>query len=107
MRYVSLKGNVVDQIRMDPQDGFMPAPDHVSGGWILNSDGEFVVPEMSAEKKMSLLRMERNRLLSKTDWWAVQDRVMSQDEKDYRQALRNITETYSSLDDAVFPEMPS
>lgn len=33
---------------------------------------------------------KRNRLLAETDWWAVADRTMTQEEIDYRQALRDI-----------------
>jgi hypothetical protein len=62
--------------------------------------------EKIAEANMKALRFERNRLLAETDWWAVKDRTMSQAQKDYRQALRDITKTYSSLEDAVFPEKP-
>ena len=35
-------------------------------------------------------RKQRNIMLEETDWWAVQDRVMSQAEIDYRQALRDV-----------------
>jgi hypothetical protein len=42
-------------------------------------------------RKLALLRKERDTLLSSTDWWAVADRTMTQAEKDYRQALRDIT----------------
>ena len=37
------------------------------------------------------LREKRNELLAETDWWAVSDRTMTQEQSDYRQALRDIT----------------
>ena len=37
-----------------------------------------------------LLRRERNRKLAETDWWAGQDLTMTQDQKNYRQALRDL-----------------
>ena len=44
-------------------------------------------------KPMRLLREERNRKLAETDWWAGQDLTMTQDQKDYRQALRDLPST--------------
>jgi hypothetical protein len=52
------------------------------------------------------LRAERDGLLLKTDWWAVSDRTLSQEQLEYRQALRDITDHYSSLDEVVWPEKP-
>jgi len=59
-----------------------------------------------ATDAMSLLRAERNQRLANTDWWASSDLTMTQEQIDYRQALRDITDTYTSLDDVVWPEMP-
>ena len=42
---------------------------------------------------MDQLRMQRNSLLDQTDWMAVSDRVMTQAQIDYRQALRDLPET--------------
>ena len=67
-----------------------------------------------AEKKkledaepMRLLRVERNRLLAETDWMASSDLTMSDAWKKYRQDLRDITKTATSLDDVKFPTKPS
>jgi len=62
--------------------------------------------ELTAEEKLQNLRAHRNALLRETDWWGASDLTMTQDQITYRQALRDITNTYSSLDDAVFPEKP-
>jgi hypothetical protein len=56
--------------------------------------------------KLEMLRDKRNELIAETDWMAGQDRTMTQAERDYRQALRDITDTYSNLDDVVWPTKP-
>lgn len=56
--------------------------------------------------KLSQLRFARNQKLAETDWWANSDLIMTQEQKDYRKALRDITETYSSLEDVVWPDKP-
>lgn len=65
-----------------------------------------VVEELKAQGDLTDLRNERNRLLAETDWWANSDLTMTPEQTAYRQALRDITETYSSLDDVVWPEKP-
>lgn len=62
--------------------------------------------EIEAAAPLELLRDVRNALLSETDWWANSDLTMTQAQRDYRQALRDITNTYSSLDDVVWPTKP-
>ena len=56
---------------------------------------------------MQQLRAARNRKLADTDWWVLPDRTPTQAQLDYRQALRDITNTYTSLDDVVWPTKPS
>jgi len=53
-----------------------------------------------------MLREERNTRLAETDWWASSDLTMSAERASYRQYLRDITKTYSSLDDVVWPDKP-
>ena len=52
------------------------------------------------------LRAERNQRLANTDWWVMPDRTATEAQLAYRQALRDITETYTSLDDVIWPEEP-
>jgi len=61
------------------------------------------------EGLLNVLRFERNQLIKETDWVAGEDVPQSLKDKwySYRQALRDITETYSSLDDVVWPEKPN
>lgn len=63
-------------------------------------------PTLSAEDNLELLRVSRNSLLAETDWWVLPDRTATQAQLDYRQALRDITDTYTSLDDVVWPTKP-
>ena len=55
---------------------------------------------------LKLLREERNLRIAETDWWASSDLSMSAERTAYRQALRDITKTYSSLDEVVWPNKP-
>ena len=63
--------------------------------------------ELNELEPMKLLREERNRRIAETDWWASSDLTMSAERTTYRQALRDITKTYSSLDDVVWPDKPN
>jgi hypothetical protein len=77
-------------------------------------DGEIV--EISQEELDSMLvdntdyaahwRGYRDILLAETDWWTVADRTMTQAEKDYRQALRDIT-THPNWPDLDFDDWPT
>lgn len=59
-----------------------------------------------AEGKLIALRKERNSLLALTDWWASSDLTMTAEQTAYRQSLRDITDSYTSLDDVVWPTKP-
>jgi len=65
------------------------------------------IADLEAAEPMRLLRAERNQRLANTDWWASSDLTMTAEQTSYRQALRDITETYTSLDDVVWPEVPN
>lgn len=64
--------------------------------------------ELDAAEPLKLLRAERNRRLAETDWWASTDlqSEFSGARGDYRQALRDITTEYNSLDTVVWPVKP-
>ena len=62
--------------------------------------------EFDVERSVINLRHVRNGLLAETDWWASSDLTMTAEQTAYRQALRDITNTYSSLDDVVWPTKP-
>lgn len=62
--------------------------------------------ELVAAEPMRLLREERNRRLAETDWWASSDLTMTAEQTAYRQALRDITDSATSLDDVTWPTKP-
>ena len=62
--------------------------------------------ELIAAEPMKLLRAERDRLIGATDWWAGSDRTMTDAQTAYRQALRDITASATSLDDVTWPTKP-
>lgn len=62
--------------------------------------------ELIAAEPLKQLRAERDRRIAETDWWASSDLTMTAEQTAYRQALRDITESYSSLDDVVWPVKP-
>jgi len=66
-----------------------------------------------AEIKLNELRMERNNILTQSDWIVIKEREEGgsvsnfADWKEYRQKLRDITNTYKSLEDVKWPTAPS
>jgi hypothetical protein len=69
-----------------------------------NVDGvqvELTAEELSEQKQQhdyydqhiapTVGREKRNSLLEATDWWAVGDLIMTEEQRSYRQALRDIT----------------
>lgn len=49
------------------------------------------IQRISNDSAMKYLRRERDMRLYETDWWATSDRTMTQEQINYRQALRDIT----------------
>ena len=64
--------------------------------------------EIIAAEPLNLMREIRNIKLAETDWTQSRDITLTNDVdwQTYRQALRDITDTYTSLDDVVWPEKP-
>jgi hypothetical protein len=62
--------------------------------------------ELQNAEPIRRLREERNIKLAETDWWVLPDRTATDEQTAYRQALRDITDTYTSLDDVVWPTKP-
>ena len=87
-----------------------------SGGWSSNTS-DFGVTwsqvqtkynELVAAEPLNQVREVRNAKLVETDWTQSRDVTLTNDAAwaTYRQALRDITDTYTSLDDVVWPEKP-
>jgi len=63
--------------------------------------------ELLAAFKLGELREERNRLLAETDHWVLSDTAdATSAQTTYRQALRDITNNATSLDDVTWPTKP-
>jgi hypothetical protein len=62
--------------------------------------------ELTSAEPMRLLREERDRLIAVTDWWASSDLAMTDAQTAYRQALRDITDSATSLEDVTWPTKP-
>ena len=62
--------------------------------------------ELTAAEPMKEVRAERDRLIAETDWWASSDLTMTDAQTAYRQALRDVPATATSMDDAVWPTKP-
>jgi len=70
--------------------------------------------EIKAAEPLRLLRLERKRLITATDWWVLPDRTPTQAQLDYRQALRDLPsnspnvalDEQGNLINVTWPEMP-
>jgi hypothetical protein len=72
------------------------------------------IAELTAAEPMRQLRIQRDQLLSATDWWCVSDRTATPEQLAYRQALRDLPSTASpALDEdgqltgVTWPEKPA
>lgn len=69
---------------------------------------EAIMPTVLADFDMELLRMERNERLKASDW--SQNIDLPEETKlkwqPYRQALRDVPQNYTSLNDVVWPTKP-
>tara|TARA_B000000609_G_scaffold148401_1_gene132068 strand:+ start:551 stop:889 length:339 start_codon:yes stop_codon:yes gene_type:complete len=70
----------------------------------------FARAEEDAKRTVELywegLRSHRNMLLAETDWWASSDLTMTDEQKAYRQALRDVPSKVSDPLDVTWPEKP-
>ena len=80
-----------------------------ANGNVVSWDAEAVATkqtELENAAKLDALRTERNKRLAETDHYGLSDQTMSAAMTTYRQALRDITDSYTSLDDVVWPTKP-
>jgi len=68
------------------------------------------VVRLQAAEPLRLLRIERNAKLAETDWVVTMHKELGTNipaaMKTYRAALRDITDSATSLDDVTWPEKP-
>jgi len=82
----------------------------IRGGIAYDADGNIVSYDEAAvttEANMMALRAERNQRLAQTDWWASSDLTMTEAQKAYRQALRDITEQTGFPENIDWPQEPT
>ncbi len=113
MKALILDGKVADLhetgFEVHSSMSWVDCDDKVAVGWTY--DGKTFktnVIELTAEQKLNALRTERNKFLRMSDWTQNRDVTLSNDAdwKTYRQALRDITKDYKSLEDVKWPEKP-
>jgi len=70
----------------------------------------FFSQELSIEQKWNIIKGRRLQMLAECDWTQLPDAAMTFEEKaawsDYRQALRDIPQAFTSPDDVLFPDKP-
>ena len=59
------------------------------------------------DRAIASLRQDRNRLLAETDFYALSDVTMSDEMKQYRQDLRDITEGLATKEQVEAKEFPT
>tara|TARA_Y100000817_G_C16744152_1_gene493884 strand:+ start:267 stop:620 length:354 start_codon:yes stop_codon:yes gene_type:complete len=63
-------------------------------------------PPTEADGWWHSLRVERNRRLEETDWWASNDLTMTDEQTAYRQALRDLPANTSDPANPTYPVKP-
>ena len=109
MAWVKIENNIVVQKQPYQEDGFVEVADTVICGMEQVGDS-FVVPPQTFDSAMANLRAKRNALLLETDFYALSDVTMSAEMTTYRQALRDITNgltTVEQVEAVVFPTKPN
>ena len=108
MKYYKDENSQVYAFEADgSQDAFIPS------GMAPISEAEadaLRYPEPSLEEKASVIRQQRDALLSATDYMMMPDYPISDTDRDalraYRQALRDIPEQPGFPDEVAWPEKP-
>jgi hypothetical protein len=79
-----------------------PVFKEVSGSWVL----EDVILDKLEEEVEDAVRTIRNDLVKATDWWALPDTIeMSTEQKNYRNALRNVPQQSGFPLNVVWPDL--
>jgi hypothetical protein len=97
---VVVRGTDINTCEIEWHNGTTPIP---------KADIETQFPIVEFDMAMETLRAKRNKLLQDTDHYALSDQTLSDDMRTYRQALRDITEGLSTVEQVnavVFPNKP-
>ena len=99
-------GSMFRKVTGTTEDGSAIESDNSSDWGVTWDEVSEKLQDLTAAEPMKNLRAERDRLIAVTDWWASSDLTMTDAQKSYRQALRDITKDYTSLDDVKWPTKP-
>jgi len=99
-------GSMFRKVTGSTDDGTAIESDNSSDWGVTWDEVNKKLQDLTAAEPMKELRAERDRLIAATDWWASSDLTMTDAQTAYRQALRDITEDYTSLDDVEWPTKP-
>jgi len=99
-------GSMFRKVTGTTEDGSAIESDNSSDWGVTWDEVNEKLQDLTAAEPMKNLRAERDRLIAVTDWWASSDLTMTDAQKSYRQALRDITKDYTSLDDVKWPTKP-
>jgi len=91
-----MRTNIIDGVVVPMTSEEISAREAEEQAW---ADGQ-------AARDLADLRTERNRLLAETDYFGNSDVTMNEAMTTYRQALRDITDSATSLDDVTWPTKP-
>lgn len=82
--------------------------DYTDEGGVFHSRQEQEIAYQAVQNDISAasIRLERDKLLSETDWMALSDVTMSAEMAAYRQALRDITAQEGFPYNVTWPEKP-
>jgi hypothetical protein len=95
---VVVKGDDIDTCEIEWHNGTTP---------ISKADIEAQFPIVEFDMAMKDLRTKRNNLLKETDYYALSDQTLSDDMRTYRQALRDITENLTTVEQVQAVEFPT
>ena len=99
-------GAMFRKITGETDDGAAIESDNAKDWGVSWAQVETKQSELTAAEPLKALRAERDRLIAATDWWASSDLTMTSAQTAYRQALRDITDDATSLDDVTWPTAP-
>ena len=77
---------------------------------VIIDDNGLVIYEPTTQEKWNLIKEVRDELLKQSDWVVIKSNELGQpipkEWVDYRQALRDIPQTYATPEEVIFPLQP-
>ena len=99
-------GSMFRKVTGTDENGSAIESDNASDFGVTWDEVNVKLQDLTAAEPLKELRAERDRLIAATDWWAGSDHTMTDAQTAYRQALRDITDSATSLDDVTWPTAP-